>query len=52
MQSKRETVSGHSPELAKIQTWKVSGQITRKGYQECSGTSHLKEIPYVTFNQS
>ena len=52
MQSKRETVSDHSPEFAKIQKWKVSSQATRKGYQESSGTSHLKEIPYVTFNQS
>jgi hypothetical protein len=52
MQIKRETVSGHSPEFARIQKWKVSSQATREGYQESSGTSHLNESPYVTFNQS
>jgi hypothetical protein len=52
MQNQRETVSDHSPEFANIQKWKVSSQAARKGYQESSGTSHLKGSPYVTFNQS
>jgi len=52
MQSKRQTVSDHSPEFARTQKWKVSSQATREGYQESSGTSHLNESPYVTFNQS
>ena len=52
MQSKRQTVSDHSPEIANIHKWNVSSQVTRKGYQESSGTSHLKGSPYVTFNQS
>jgi hypothetical protein len=52
IQSKPEMVPDHSPEFAKIQKWKVSSQAVREGYQESSGTSHLNESPYVTFNQS
>ena len=52
MQIKRETFLDHSQEFDKIQKWRVSSQATRKGYQESSGTSHLKAISYVTFNQS